>query len=81
MSIMRAVAAALSAVAAFLRFVYPAKQIRALQKEIEEYEDEIYRLGNLGDGNSKLRMEVVAERKQRADQLLESLRSALDYLD
>lgn len=81
MSLLRAASAALAAVAAYLRFVYPVKQIREIQKDIEAYEDEIFRLGNIGDGDSKLRLEVVSKRKQRADQLLESLRSSIDHID
>ena len=75
MALIKALAAALSALAAFLQYVYPAKQLRAISREIEKYEDEIYQLGDRGTASDKLRIEVISKRKQRAHQQLEIIRS------
>lgn len=76
MGLFTAAAAALSAVAAFLRFVYPVKEMRAIQREVEKYEDEIFSLGNDGSPSAKLRIEILSKRRDRANQQLSTLRSA-----
>jgi hypothetical protein len=81
MRLITAAAAALSAVAAFLRFVYPVREMRAIQREIEKYEDEIFSLGNDGSPDAKLRMEILSKRRDRASQQLGTLRSAYSDLD
>lgn len=75
MSLVKTLAAALDALAAFLRYVYPAKQLREISREIEKYEDEIFELGDSGTAADKLRIEIIAKRKQRANQQLEIIRS------
>lgn len=75
MSLLRALIAALHAFAV----VYPVAVRRKISREIEEYEDEIFRLGDAGDPASKLQIERLAERKRRAVELLGSLRSANDH--
>ena len=81
MALFTAAAAALSAVAAFLRFVYPVKEMRAIQREIEKYEDEIFSLGNVGSPSAKLRIDMLSKRRDRANQQLSTLRSAYSDLD
>jgi len=76
MGIITAASAALSAAAAFLRFVYPVKVMRTIQLEIEKYEDEIFNLGNDGTPHAKLRMETISKRKDRASEQLRIIRSA-----
>ncbi len=75
MSFIKALAAALNALAAFLQYVYPAKQLREISKDIEKYEDEIFDLGFSGTAADKLRIEIVAKRKKRADQQLAAIQS------
>jgi hypothetical protein len=81
MPFFRALAATLSALAAFLRHAYPAKVLRSISREIEGYEDEIFNLGISGSAADKLRIEVVSKRKQRANQQFESLRSFYSDFD
>ena len=75
MGFIKAMAAALNALAAFLRYVYPAQQLREISKDIEKYEDEILELGFSGTAADKLRIEIVAKRKKRADQQLAVIQS------
>lgn len=77
----KSAAAALSAVAAFFRYVYPAHVIRSIQKDVEKYEDEIFTLADDGSPSSKLRIEVLSERKKRASEQLSTLRSAYSNPD
>lgn len=81
MGLFTAAAAALSAVAAFLRHVYPIKQMRAIEREIEQYEDAIFALGHDGSGDAKLRIEILAKRRERAREQLRALRSAFGDSD
>lgn len=75
-AVLSAVTSALSAVAAYYKFVYPMREMRSLQKEIYDYEDEIYLLGDRGNPADKLRIEVIAKRKRDAAEQLRTLRSA-----
>lgn len=76
MTLIRALAAALNVFAA----VYPIHVRRQISRDIEEYEDEIFRLGDAGDPASKLQIERLAERKRRATKLLGSLRPSDDHV-
>tara|TARA_R100000231_G_scaffold41281_5_gene36088 strand:+ start:851 stop:1105 length:255 start_codon:yes stop_codon:yes gene_type:complete len=75
-AVLSAVASALSAVASYYKFVFPVREMRSIQREIHEYEDEIHILGNRGTPADKLRIEVVARRKRDAEEQLRTLRSA-----
>jgi|LULU01.1.fsa_nt_gb hypothetical protein len=79
MALIKALAAALTALAAFLKYVYPVKQIREIHKDIDKYEDQIMELGNIGDANSKLQLELLHQRKVRAERLLSVFTSYGDY--
>ena len=74
--LLKSAAAAISAVAAFFRYVYPVYVIRSVQKEIEGYEDEIFALADDGSPSSKLRIEVLSKRKKRAVEQIGAIRSA-----
>ena len=79
--LLKSAAAALSAAAAFFRYVYPIHVIRSVQREIEGYEDEIFALADDGSPSSKLRIEVLSERKKRAIEQISTIRSAFDNTD
>jgi hypothetical protein len=81
MGLITAAAAALSAAAAYLRHVYPIREMRAIQREIEKYDDEIFALGDDGSGDAKLRIEILAKRRARAREQLSALRSAYSDSD
>jgi hypothetical protein len=81
MPLLKAAAAALSALAAFLRFVYPTAQVRSIYREVEKYEDEIFRLGDIGDPSSKLRIDLLQKRRERALEQIRDLRSAYNHAD
>ena len=74
-AVLSALASALSALASYYRYA-PVREMRSLQKEIYDYEDEIYRLGDRGTPTDKLRIEVLAKRKRDAAEQLRTLRSA-----
>ena len=65
----------LLAATSFLK-VWPLVEQRKLYRQIEQYEDEIYRLGNRSTPADKLRIEVLAKRKRDAAEQLRTLRSA-----
>ncbi len=75
-AVLAALASALSALASYYKTVFPVREMRSLQKEIYDYEDEIYRLGDRGNPADKLRIEVIATRKRDAAEQLSTLRSA-----
>ena len=75
-AVLSAVTSALSAVAAYYKFVYPMREMHSIQKEIYDYEDEIYLLGDRGTPADKLRIEVLAKRKRDATEQLRTPRSA-----
>lgn len=81
MTLFRALLALIHASATFLSVIYPAMQRRAVCREIEAYEDEIYRLGIIGDSASKLRIETISRRRERATAELVALRSAANFPD
>ena len=64
----------LNAATAFLSVAFPIIESRKIIREIEKYEDEIRTLGLAGDAASKLRLETVARRKDRAIEQLGALR-------
>ena len=74
-AVLAALASALSALASYYNHVFPIREARSLQKEIYDYEDEIYRLGDRGTPSDKLRIEVLAKRKRDAAEQLRTLRS------
>ena len=63
------------AATAFLR-VWPLWKIHQMEKRYEELEDEIMRLGNVGDAASKLRIGLLHNRRQRLAESISTLRSA-----
>ena len=75
-AVLSAVTSALSAVAAYYKFVFPIREMRSIQREIHKYEDEIHRLGDRATPADKLRIEVLAKRKRGAEEQLRTLRSA-----
>lgn len=81
MTLLRALVAFLTAASAFFRIVYPVAVGRKIKREIEQYEDEIYRLGDSGSADDKLRIETLAKRKDRASEQLRALRSAYGDAD
>ena len=74
-AVLAALASALSALASYYKHIFPIREMRSLQKEIYDYEDEIYRLGDRGTPADKLRIEVLAKRKRDAAEQLSTLRS------
>ena len=78
-AVLAALASALSALASYYKHVFPIREMRSLQKEIYDYEDEIQRLGHSSTAHDKLRIEVVDRRRRDAAEQLRSLRSA--YID
>lgn len=79
MALIKALAAALNALAAFLKYVYPVNQIREIHKDIDDYEDKIMELGDIGDASSKLQLELLHQRKTRAERLLSVFTPDGDY--
>ncbi len=79
MTLIKALAAALNALAAFLKYVYPVKQLREIHKDIDNYEDQIMELGHIGNAHSKLQLEVLHKRKTRTERLLSVFTSDGDY--
>ena len=77
MKLFAALAAALHAFAV----AYPIAISRKLEKEIAEYEEEIMALAESGAPDHQLRLEILAKRKQRADESLRALRSASSHAD
>jgi hypothetical protein len=79
MTLFRALLGIINAATVFIGVIYPAMQRRAVCREIEAYEDEIYRLGIAGDSASKLRIETISRRRERATAELVALRSAANF--
>jgi len=75
-AVLSAVTSALSAVSSYYKYVYPIREMRSIQREIHEYEDEIHILGNRGTPADKLRIEVLSTRRRDAAEQLRTLRSA-----
>ena len=76
MGLLSAVIAALKALTAYCTHVYPTKVQRELTRDIYESEQEIYRLGLVGDAAAKLRIEQIHKSKRRSIELLGALRPA-----
>lgn len=76
MGILSALAAFLRAATVFMAVVYPAVERRKVTRQIEDYEDEIFRLADSGSPADKLQIERLAERKRRAIEQLSLIRSA-----
>ena len=76
MGIFSALAAFLRAATVFMSVVYPAVERRKVTRQIEDYEDEIFRLADSGSPADKLQIERLAERKRRAVEQLSFIRSA-----
>jgi len=71
------VASLVAAVTIYLK-VLPLLHLNKLYKDLDDYEDEIFKLGDDGDASSKLQLELVASRKFRTHQQIESVRSLID---
>ncbi len=76
----QAITALFQAATAFLR-VWPLWKLHQLQTRYEDLEDEIIRLGDVGDPAGKLRIELLHQRKQRLAQSIRTLRSAVSDPD
>jgi hypothetical protein len=75
MTLFRAVAAFFNAATALLK-VLPIIEIRKIERQIEDYEDEMHRLALSGSPAAKLRIETIAKRKQRASEQVGFIRSS-----
>ncbi len=75
MTLLKAVAAFFNAATALLK-VLPIIEIRKIEKQIEDYEDEMHRLALSGSAASKLRIETIAKRKRRATEQVRFIRSS-----
>lgn len=75
MTIFKTIHAFFLAATAFLK-VLPIIEIRKIEKQIEDYEDEIHRLALSGSAAAKLRIETIAKRKQRASEQVGFIRSS-----
>ena len=80
-AVLAALASALSALASYYQTVFPIKEMRSIQKEIYDYEDEIHLLGDRGNPADKLRIEVISKRKRDAAEQLSTLRSSYGDAD
>lgn len=76
MALLSALTAFLRAATVFMSVVYPAVERRKVTRQIEDYEDEIFRLANSGSSADKLHLERVEARKRRAIEQLGAFRSA-----
>lgn len=80
MTIFKAIHAFFLAATAFLKFL-PIIEIRKIERQIEDYEDEMYRLALSSSPSAKLRIEEIAKRKQRAVEQVSFIRSANSDVD
>ena len=60
----------------FLTVIYPALLRKNAKTKIIELNEEIRNLGLIGDGDSKLRIEAAAQKRELEIEFLKSLRSA-----
>ena len=74
---MSTVKSLISALTIWLK-VLPLIQVRYLNKEIDDYDDEIYNLASSGSPSDKLRMELIAKRRGRAIEQVSVIRSFID---
>jgi len=67
----------LVAAAAYLK-VLPLLHLRSLYKELDNYEDEIFKLAASGTAADELRMETLAKRKGRVDKQIRHILACID---